>query len=322
MQVLLGTTYTTAGNTGGAITVVNPPITLQILRPNIINGSNYIIRNVTQATEIASGTVSGGTGISGTFTLGVNYNAADVLEIRTGYCVGLAAKLAITEQATAPAGNAVNSSPTTQVDNTFYISIGIDGSSRTEFSPDYVAGNVKIVTAADFYGQNFMAWWTYNEATLNGLRNFIGKYTLIDEGNIRNNTTTGIVLFDNATTSNIKQIDNARIFRSDGGYPVKNPSSGGGSIDINWRNAVQTIAVGSAVLPADITAIAAAVWTTTSESSQTYGKQLRDMRATLLGKTTGGGTTSEQFLAADGSTVRVTSTNDGTNRTSLTVPGA
>jgi hypothetical protein len=65
-------------------------------------------------------------------------------------------------------------------------------------------------------------------------------------------------LFDNTTATNIKQIDNARIFRSDGGYPVKQPSTGGGSIDINWRNAVQTIAVGSAVLPSDVTAISAA----------------------------------------------------------------
>ena len=89
-----------------------------------------------------------------------------------------------------------------------------------------------------------MSWWVYNESTLNGLRNFVGLYTLIDEGNIRNNTAVGITLFDNATASNIKQIDNARIFRSDGGYPVKQPSSGGGAIDINWRNSVQTVVVG------------------------------------------------------------------------------
>ena len=271
VQVPLGTTYTTASNTGGAITVTNPATTLQFLRPNIINGSNYVLRNNTTSTEVASGTTSGGTGINVTLTQGTHYSPADVLEMRIGYCVGTSARLPITEQATAPSGSAVNSSPTSQVNHDFYISIGIDGSTRTEFSADYPNNNVKVVVAADFYGQNFMAWWVFNEATLNGLRNFIGRYTLIDEGNIRNNTSAGIVLFDNATATNIKQIDNARIFRSDGGYPVKNPSSGGGSIDINWRNAVQTIAVGSAVLPADITAIAAAVWNSTVASYPTTG---------------------------------------------------
>ena len=59
-----------------------------------------------------------------------------------------------------------------------------------------------------------------------------------------------------------------------------------------------------------------------SESGQSYGKQLRDMRAALLGVTTGGGTASEKFKAADGTTDRVTSTNDGTNRTAVAVPGA
>lgn len=58
-----------------------------------------------------------------------------------------------------------------------------------------------------------------------------------------------------------------------------------------------------------------------SESGQSYGKQLRDMRAALLGVTTGGGTASEKFKAADGTTDRVTSTNDGTNRTAVAVPG-
>jgi hypothetical protein len=70
------------------------------------------------------------------------------------------------------------------------------------------------------------------------------------------------------------------------------------------------------------TAVAAAVWAAVSEGLQTYGKQFRDMRAVLLGVTTGGGTTSETFMAADGVTPRVVSQNDGANRTAETVPGS
>lgn len=72
---------------------------------------------------------------------------------------------------------------------------------------------------------------------------------------------------------------------------------------------------------ANAAAMPANVWSATSEAGQAYGKQIRDMRATLLGTTTGAGTTSEAFRAADGATVRVTSTNDGTNRTNVAVPG-
>ena len=156
---------------------------------------------------------------------------------------GTTAKLPIQELLTAPSVTAVNSAPTSQQDYTVYNSLGINGSSRTEFTADYVNNQVDIIVASDFYGQNFMAWWVYNEATLNGLRNFLGAYTLLDEGNARNNVSVVSVKFDNTTASNIKQIDNARIFASDGSYPVLNPSSGGGAIDINWRVPVQIINV-------------------------------------------------------------------------------
>ena len=298
VQLLSGTAFTTANNTGGVITVALPATTLQFLRPNIIDGSNFVIRNNTTATEVSSGTTVGGTGINVTLTSGTHYTAGNVLELRIGYCVGISARLVITEQATTPAITAVNSAPTSQVNNDVYNSIAINGSTRTEFLADYVNNEVDVVLATDFFGQNFMAWWVYNESTLNGLRNFVGKYTLIDEGNIRNNTAFGVVLFDNTTTSNIKQIDNARIFRSDGGYPVKNPSTGGGSIDINWRNSVQTIAVGSAVLPADITAISAAVWDVVKANHDTPGTT-----GAALGTGGGGGGGGATLAEIEASTV-------------------
>ena len=238
VQVPLGTTTTTASNVGGVITVVNPAITLQILRPNIINASNWVIRNVTTATELASGTTSAGTGINVTFTKATHYSAADVLEIRIGYCVTVDAKLPITELITAPALDSVNNAPTAQVAYEVYNSMGINGSAMTQFAADYAGFDVNVLLGTDFLGQNFMAWWVYNESTLAGLRQFLGLYTLIDAANIRNNTGTAIVLFDNNTVTHIKQIDNVRIFRSDAGYPVKIPSTGGGAIDINWRNPV------------------------------------------------------------------------------------
>lgn len=424
-----GTTTSTASNVGGAITVVNPPVTLQILRPNIIDASNFVIRNITQSIEIAAGTCSGGTGINVTFTKGTHYNANDTLDIQIGYCVGTVAKITLVEQVTAPSSASVNSAPTTQSAHTVYNSMGVNGSAVTGFTADYAQHDVNVTLGTDFLGQNFMAWWVYNESTLNGLRNYTGLYTLLDVGNMVNNANISLVLLDNTSSTNIKQIDNVRIYCSDGTYPVKQPSTGGGAIDINWRNPVLVTGLGTVVqdvrvemdanstklasinskttnlpaLPASTTNITAGTITTvanvtsvgtvatvtnltnaptngdltatmkasitasvptapairaeidanstkldvavstrdsttnananaaaippavmavTSESGQSYGKQIRDMRAALLGKTTGGGTSTETFLAADGATARVVSTNDGTNRTNVSVPGA
>jgi hypothetical protein len=230
-------TFVTAG---ASVTFTVPPTALDILRPNFLSGSTYVLRNITQDTEIAAGTVGAG-GLDLSLTSGVDYTSGDQLDLRVGYVSGTTAKLPIQELLTAPSVTAVNSAPTSQQDYTVYNSLGINGSSRNEFTADYVNNQVDIIVASDFYGQNFMAWWVYNEATLNGLRNFLGAYTLLDEGNARNNVSVVSVKFDNTTASNIKQIDNARVFASDGSYPILNPSSGGGAIDINWRVPVQII---------------------------------------------------------------------------------
>lgn len=233
---------TSTSTAGGTITILQPPTTLNILRPNFLEGSTYVLRNSTEGVELDAGTVGSG-GLDITLTSGVDYTPGDDLDLRVGYVSGTTAKLPIQELITAPSGNAANSAPTTQQDYAVYNTLAIDGSTRTEFAADYVNKQIDITVASDFSGQNFMAWWVYNESTLNGLRAFLGAYTLLDEGNARNNASVVSVKFDNTTTSNIKQIDNARIFASDGSYPVVNPSTGGGSIDINWRVPVQIISV-------------------------------------------------------------------------------
>ena len=151
----IGTTYTTANNTSGAISVSYPPITLTILRSNIIDGSNFLLKNVSTSGELSTGTVSGGTGVNITKTLGVDYSANDILELRIGYCVGTNAKNIIVEQISAPSSTAINSAPTTQTPYTIYNAIGINGSSRTEFSADYANNEVDINVGVDFLRTKF-----------------------------------------------------------------------------------------------------------------------------------------------------------------------
>jgi hypothetical protein len=70
-----GTTTTTAGNTGGTITVEEVPTTYNLLLPNIIDDSRFQIYNVTQTTELDNALVSGGSGIDLTYTKGTDYDA-------------------------------------------------------------------------------------------------------------------------------------------------------------------------------------------------------------------------------------------------------
>ena len=254
------TTSTTTA--GGPITIQNPNVNFQISRPNILDGANFVFENTTQATEPANGTTSGGTGIDVTLVKGTDYDAGDNIRMRIGYTSGVTAKSPIEENFTGPTSPAINDAPTAMVDYTVYNTISIDGSTKTGiFVADYVDDEIDITLAADFLGQDFMAWWVYNEATLDGLRKFFGVYTLEDVANMRNNSGILPVMFDNTTTTNIKQIDNVRIYRADLAYPVREPSSGGGCIDIVWREKVLVTTV--QISGADVSDIADAVWAKT-----------------------------------------------------------
>ena len=97
---------------------------------------------------------------------------------------------------------------------------------------------VDLVVSSNFGGAEFYAWYNANLATEDGIRNFFGAVTPIDAGNIRINASALDLKFDNTTSTNIFQDDNIRIFRSDSAYPVVNPTSGAGGIDLVWRNQV------------------------------------------------------------------------------------
>ena len=106
---------------------------------------------------------------------------------------------------------------------------------------------------------------------------------------------------DNTTATNLRQLDNRRIFRADGGYPVK--SSGGGGIDVVWRNTVLTVAVGSGVTPQDKIDIVSGVWSEAIETGLSAKNLIRLQSAALVGK-----------LSVSGDTVTIRDVNDTTDR--------
>jgi hypothetical protein len=106
----------------------------------------------------------------------------------------------------------------------------------TGFAADYVKSEVNVTVAANFNIADMYAWWSYNLESDDGIRDFVGGITAIDVGNFRINDAVVDLYIDNTTATNLRQLDNRRIFRADQAYPVK--SSGGGGIDVVWRNTV------------------------------------------------------------------------------------
>jgi hypothetical protein len=58
------------------------------------------------------------------------------------------------------------------------------------------------------------------------------------------------IYIDNTTTASKRQTDSARIYRDDDAYPVKDPTTSGYGVDVNWQNVVYVQNVGGSALTA------------------------------------------------------------------------
>jgi len=121
----------------------------------------------------------------------------------------------------------------------------------TAFTADYSNDQVDVVVASNFSVADLYAWWSYNLTTEQGIREFYGGITALDEGNFRIESGTLSLYLDNTTSTNIRQLDNRRLYRADGAYPVLDPTTGGGGIDVVWRNQI-LISSGSTLTASDI----------------------------------------------------------------------
>lgn len=257
VEIPAGVLYTTS-TAGGSITVSAPSTTYTLQLPNIIDGSRYQIYNVTQDTELTNDTVTGGGGIDETYTLSTDYNASDVGRIRVTYVSGTSAKQEYSTTFTFGATTTTNSIPATQVDDAVYNANAIDGSGITKFAADYTDTEIDVIVTSNFSGAELYAWYTYNNTTSNGIANFFGIVRAIDAANFEIDQTVADVYFDITTSANVYQTDNIRIFRKDGAYPVKDPTTGGGAIDLVWREKVLIAETGvSGLTAAESTQLAA-----------------------------------------------------------------
>lgn len=243
------------------------PVTANASIATIVSGSRARIYNETTATETYNDIP--GTSYSQNYTDGTTYSAGDVITIYITQSGATTAQ--IPYSTTAVASSSGWSVIASQEADGVYASYGIDGSTVTKFTADYIDDEIDVSVASNFTGQELYAWTVYVQTTSQGIHEFFGAVTAIDEANVRLNTSINLLL-DNTTTTNLYQTDNIRIYREDGARPVKDPTTGGGGIDVNWREKVFIAETGVSGL-------------TGPESAQLFGTALETTAQSILADT-------------------------------------
>ena len=199
---------------------------------NISAGSRMRIYNVTTGTETVN-TVVAGTSYTSSYQEGTGYNDGDTVRV---YLTKLGKKEWVGDVIDTSNGFSVLAA---QVDDDVYVALGVDGSTITKFQADYPNNEVDLIIGSDWTMAELYAWWANNLTTEDGIRNFFGGITAIDQANFKINTSIVDLYLDNTTNASYKQTDNRRFFRDTGtGYPVRNPTTSGYGLDVVWRNTI------------------------------------------------------------------------------------
>ena len=223
-----GTTDATTITAGTSVTVIK---VATISAPNLLSGSRVRVYNNTDSVEIYNNVLS-----SAGFSYEYSWTSNKTITLTATYTSGATAKLGVS------ASGVISSTGVTfldsQSDDTVYNSYAIDGSAVTGFSADYSQDDVNLTTASNFSAASLYAWWVYNETTADGIQNFFGGITAIDTANLEINTGVVNLYLDNTTSTFVYQTDTIRIYRSDGAYPARTVTTGGGGIAVNWNSNV------------------------------------------------------------------------------------
>ena len=231
-----GATVTT--NTGPNITLIQ---NVDVFNSNLIDLTRVQLYNVTKNASLDNSAVSGSGGYSFTVNLlSASVDIGDTLRIKGVQTDGVTAQAEYQESGILTASGLEFIG--TQSAQPVYNAWALDGSSFTsKFTANYVSDRVNIIVSGPWKVSEFGAWWMYNLTTATGIEEFFGGVTFIDEANIGINTSVVNIFLDTTMTSGTAfQEDNRRLFRigDENTRPVLNPTTGGGSVDVEWRGKV------------------------------------------------------------------------------------
>ena len=230
----------TIQSTGSSIAEnLDATIIIQDLRgisiTGIVAGSRIQIKNMTTGVEVNNQIISG-TSYSQTYAEGTGFTEGDVIRARLMFTDTATSYLEF--ETTTIATDTGWTVLATQIADTVYDSIGLDGTAITKFSADYDENDVNLNISQNFEIAEFYAWWKYNLFLSEGISDFFGVLVALDEANFRINNTILDFYLDSIATASVRQLDNRRIYRADLAYPVRQPTTSGYGLDVVWRNIV------------------------------------------------------------------------------------
>lgn len=197
-----------------------------ISAPNLLSGSRVRVYDEDNAVELFNGVLA-----SAGFSQSFVYTVDTTITLSATYVSGVTAKrrLSATGILTATGATFLAS----QEDNAVYNGYARNGAAVSGFAADYVDTDINLSMAGNYLGENLYAWWVWNETTEEGMRRFFGGINALDAGHIQFDASRINLLLDNSTNLFIRQQDSVRISRSDGVYPARLVTTGGGGIHVN-----------------------------------------------------------------------------------------
>lgn len=328
VQLPAGVSYTTANNTGAAITVTLPATYQSVTVSGATAGSRIQIYDNTSATELYNGTPT----FPYTWTDSVPAAANRQIRLRVAYCTSSTANVFIDTVI----GTCGTSSPSNDISylvspvvDAVYVANLIDGTTITDCSISGTSLHVDINTGAVTW-QHIYAFMTYWLFTSGGIRDQYLEMTATDQTHYVFATAHGSFKIKNVSSPTAPLVVTGGNAAPDSGSVVNILDTTGGTIFCIEGTVVpfttSSQAVNQATVEAGVAAQANAIAdalldrTDAIEVGLTPRKSLRLNSAVLGGKLSGGGTTTNIMRnAVADSKVRVTATVDSDgNRTAIT----
>lgn len=287
----------------------------------ILTNTRIILYNATKATTLYDGIVAA-TSLTMNYYNDVEVSAGDTIECYHAlYGASISMKKGkLVTIATATGYSFLVQQEQCPVYAAYYSTYGITGQQVYD-AVEWIKDGVNLQADLDdadgtWFAHRLFMWDKYQTWFNSGNRGFFLKISATDPGTIE----VSDLHIDNLNANNYVQGDTIRIHRTDGAYPVINPTTGGGGIDVVWQQPVlQTTTGGVTPSEAQIKS-----WVLAAEivPGWSMARAIRKITAMAAAKTSGNttsGATTVVIRTLDDTADEMSATVDANgNRTAVT----
>jgi len=218
------------------------------------DGSRLIVYNQTEDVEVYNGIISGANTWTLNYDNGTTFTDGDIVDVFQIYYRPDGEYASRRTKVTTVAGvggwNAlIDEQQCTIYDSYFqtFGTIGKDVYDSGEFEWDGINIEIDIDdTDGTWFAHRLFQWYKY-ALWFTGNRELFLLITPVDAGTL----DIGTLKLDNLSSTNYIQGDTIRVKRTDLGYPIANPTTGGGGIDVIWQQPVLTTSSGG-ISPSEV----------------------------------------------------------------------